>query len=442
MSVDLKNIYPKLVNLLLDPVFVVDATGAIVFVTDACEELLGYTASEMIGTPVLSYVHPDDRDRTLAAARNVMDGRPHLDFENRYLCKDGRAVHILWSARWSPEDRVRIAVARDVTALRQADQTRDVLYRIALAAHTSESIQALYECIQRELAALYPGRCLYLTRYDAVEETLSSPPAPATSGALRIDDGPLQNGTAIAELIRSGQPLLASRDLSSPGLGTMGVGQGGDSSWLGVPLVTQDRVLGAVVFESRSSEERLSVEDRELLEFVATQVATAIERGQAEKRLRFMAHHDPLTGLTNRSLFYDRLETALRSARRNDKRLALLYLDLDDFKQVNDSLGHVMGDRMLREVASRLEQCCRESDTVARMGGDEFTVVLTEVHESRHVDSKVRQIREAIALPMELDGARFSVSCSIGVAIYPDHGDSAEQLLHQADAGMYGMKRS
>ena len=143
MTIDFSPLYPKLVNLILDTIFVVDESGQIVFVSEACQRLLGYSPSEMIGTPLLNYIHPEDQERTLAAARRVMSGHTHTDFENRYLHRDGHAVHILWSARWSEEDRLRIAVARDVTALRRGDQTRNALYRISEAAHEAETLRDL-----------------------------------------------------------------------------------------------------------------------------------------------------------------------------------------------------------------------------------------------------------------------------------------------------------
>lgn len=154
-----------------------------------------------------------------------------------------------------------------------------------------------------------------------------------------------------------------------------------------------------------------------------------------------MAHHDALTGLTNRSLFYDRLETALRSADRNEGRLALLYLDLNDFKKINDTRGHETGDQLLIETARRLEDCTRETDTVARMGGDEFTVLLTDVHGHHSVETAVAKIRELMALPMDLEGKAFHVSCSIGAALYPEDGVTARELLSKADANMYLSKR-
>lgn len=219
MAVDLQKLYPKLIHLMMDTVFVVDSDNQIVFVSDACQELLGYTASELVGTTITNYMHHEDLESSKASITRVMSGQPHTDFRNRYIRKDGSVVFILWSARWYEEEGVRVGVARDVTA-----------------------------------------------------------------------------------------------------------------------------------------------------------------KVKAEEKLHFLAHHDPLTHLTNRSLFNDRLESALNSARRNSTGVALLFIDLNDFKVINDEYGHALGDRVLCEVARRLEACTRATDTVARMGGDEFTVLLTELH--------------------------------------------------------------
>lgn len=281
MPVDLKALFPKLTNLLHDAVFVVDQDDQVVYVSDACEPLLGYRADELMGTSITNYVHPDDQGATRASIVQVMEGQPHNDFCNRYIHKDGTTVYILWSARYSEEDGVRIGVARDVTALRQT-----------------------------------------------------------------------------------------------------------------------------------------------------------------EEKLRFLAHHDPLTGLANRLLFHERLESAMRAAHRHQNSLALLFLDLNDFKHINDVHGHAMGDRVLCMMAGRLEDCIRETDTVARMGGDEFTVLLTDIQSVETVSKKVEQIIAAVTAPL---GAEFgnikTPSCSIGVACYPADGEDADTLLSHADANMYRRKR-
>ncbi|MFV3324980.1 diguanylate cyclase domain-containing protein [Pseudomonas sp. NY15372] len=281
MPVDLQALYPRLIHLMLDTVFVVDRDNQIVFVSDACQALLGYLPEELVGTPITQYMHPDDLAATRASIIRVMNGQSHIDFRNRYIRKDGAIVHILWAACWSEEVGARIGVARNVTALTQA-----------------------------------------------------------------------------------------------------------------------------------------------------------------EEELRFLAHHDPLTKLTNRSVFNVRLDAALRAARRHGSTLALLFLDIDDFKGINDVHGHAIGDRVLCAVARRLEGCMRETDTVARMGGDEFTVLLTDIEAHGAVYEKVEQILAAMAEPLggELGGLKMP-SCSIGVACYPGDGEDADTLLSHADGEMYRVKR-
>ncbi|MFL1493198.1 diguanylate cyclase domain-containing protein [Pseudomonas antarctica] len=281
MAVDLQALYPKLIHLMLDTVFVVDSENLIVFVSDGCEALLGYRADELTGTPITHYMHPEDLARTRASIVRVMNGRPHVDFRNRYVRKDGEIVHILWAAFWSEEVGARIGVARDVTALTQA-----------------------------------------------------------------------------------------------------------------------------------------------------------------EEELRFLGHHDPLTALTNRSLFNDGLDSALQDAQRHNSTLALLFLDVDDFKGINDVHGHAVGDRVLCVIARRLERCVRENDLVARMGGDEFTVLLTDIQQHADVCAKVAQILAVMAEPLgaEFGGVKMP-SCSIGVAFYPVDGEDADTLLSHADGDMYRIKR-
>lgn len=280
MPVDLQTLYPKLIHLMLDTVFVVDAENQIVFVSDACHALLGYRAQELIGTPITRYMHPDDLEATKASIVRVMNGQPHFDFRNRYLRKDGEVVYILWAAFWSEEVGARIGVARNVTAL-----------------------------------------------------------------------------------------------------------------------------------------------------------------AQAEEELRFLAHHDALTKLPNRSLFTDRLESALRTAQRHGSRLALLFLDVDGFKAINDVHGHAAGDRVLCEIARRLQTCIRQTDTAARMGGDEFTVLLTDLQGDGTIAEKVAQILDVMAEPLDGDGTGMP-GCSIGVARYPQDGNDADTLLSHADGDMYRVKRS
>ncbi len=154
-----------------------------------------------------------------------------------------------------------------------------------------------------------------------------------------------------------------------------------------------------------------------------------------------MAQYDQLTQLPNRELLRDRLRAALAHARTVHGHMALLYVDLDRFKQVNDTHGHAVGDMLLQTVANRLKGCVRETDTVARIGGDEFVVLLHSVHAAEDADSVAGKIRQVLAQPMRLDGHDLRIEPSIGVARFPEHGEEEQQLFRHADQAMYAAKR-
>ena len=160
----------------------------------------------------------------------------------------------------------------------------------------------------------------------------------------------------------------------------------------------------------------------------------------AEERIRLLAYHDPLTGLPNRLLLLDRLTHALASARRRQGHVAVMFVDLDRFKNVNDSLGHAVGDKLLWEIAHRLNTCVREEDTVARLGGDEFVVVLESLRDKEDAMHIANKIHQAFERPIEVDQRMLHASASIGIALYPDDGENAEALMQNADTAMYQAK--
>lgn len=166
------------------------------------------------------------------------------------------------------------------------------------------------------------------------------------------------------------------------------------------------------------------------------------ERRQAEERAHHLAHHDMLTDLPNRTLIGDRIRQALTKAKRDKTRMALMFVDLDKFKPINDNFGHDIGDLLLKEAAKRLQDCMRESDTVARVGGDEFIVLLPTIEVDIDAMVVAEKICHALGQPFELDGHHLNISCSIGVAIYPEHGSDEEQLVKHADVAMYHAKQS
>lgn len=268
-------------DVLLEAICVVDKEGTFIYVSTGCERIFGYTPEEMVGRKMISMVHPDDRERTLKIASEIMDGDYKIDFENRYIRKDGSVVDILWSAQWSAVDQVRVAVARDVT-------------------HSKQTLE----------------------------------------------------------------------------------------------------------------------------------------------RLQRIAFFDPLTELPNRQLFRDRLQMAISRARREQGTLAVLFLDLDKFKQVNDVFGHMIGDKLLIDVAHRLQHQVRETDTVARFGGDEFVLLLDSVDTPQQARTIAEKIGHALRQPFTVKHQRLPMPASIGLALYPTHGDSVDGLLQAADNAMYRAKKA
>jgi diguanylate cyclase (GGDEF)-like protein/PAS domain S-box-containing protein len=166
------------------------------------------------------------------------------------------------------------------------------------------------------------------------------------------------------------------------------------------------------------------------------------ERKEAEERIRRLAHHDQLTGLPNRNLLTDRMNHALARARRHGGRMAVLYVDLDRFKPINDTLGHLAGDTVLKEVAGRLMGCVRSSDTVARVGGDEFVVVIEEISRPGEAARVARKIVDTLCRPIAVGSGECRISASIGVAVFPDDGLSIEEVCKAADVAMYRVKHS
>lgn len=348
------------IELLLDAIFVVDRDGYVRYVSAASERVFGYLPKEMIGQPILDFVHPEDRKKTRQAVNEILQGEMKPNFENRYIRKDGSIARIMWSARWSEEEQVRVAVARDVTERRRSEAMQAAMYAISEAANSPDSLPAMYQRIHRVVDDLLvaPGFM------DAIAEP--------NGEALSIPD---------------------------------------------------------------------TEKDRELLEFVRVQVAAAVERKQMHFQLEFMANYDQLTGLPNRRLFMDRIHKALERAARDKGNLAVLYLDLNNFKEVNDTYGHSAGDEVLRTMAERLAQCVRAADTVGRLGGDEFIVLLDTIAQPDDAFSVAEKVRAALSEPYELSMVSLTLIPSIGIAVYPEHGEEPETLIRHADGAMYRVKK-
>jgi diguanylate cyclase (GGDEF)-like protein/PAS domain S-box-containing protein len=429
-------------DLLLDAICVVDKEGHFIFVSAGGERIFGYRPEEMIGRQMLELIHPDDRAMTLNAVDKIVAGQPEPHFENRYIRKNGEVVHIMWSARWSEEDQCRIAVARDITHRKQAEAMQQAVFAIAEASHNTDDLNSLYQQIHHIIGSLLPAANCVIALYEPLADCISFPyyidkhtHAPAAQS--------LHSNSGYAQLIRNGEPLLLDAAQLADGQYAHFLDEDKNpkpQSWLGVALKMQGRITGALVIKSYSETARYSTKTVELLNYVSTQVAAAIERRQMMERLQQRALYDQLTRLPNRDLFYDRVHSAMTRARRNNELLSLLFLDLDKFKEVNDCFGHNTGDLLLEAVARRLESSVRECDTVSRFGGDEFVVLLENIDHSDQSNLVAEKIIEQLSMPFDLQGTIISITASIGLAHFPLHGDNEKDLLHHADNAMYAQK--
>lgn len=185
----------------------------------------------------------------------------------------------------------------------------------------------------------------------------------------------------------------------------------------------------------RRTNEELVISAVRALEVCDVAVAVAV-------RMTHQAEHDGLTGLPNRTLLGERLVQSIALAQRHRKRVALMYLDIDNFKQINDTLGHPVGDRLLQSAAQRLLSCVRLSDTVCRLGGDEFVILLSEVETQHDATLAAEKLVEAMARPHRIDGEALHMTLSIGISVYPDDGRDAETVVKNADTAMYYAKRA
>jgi len=195
------------------------------------------------------------------------------------------------------------------------------------------------------------------------------------------------------------------------------------------------------IFIQESSINAVKDKNGEITNYIAI-ISDISARKKAEEEIEHMATHDNLTGLPNRLLFQDRLDVAIKTAHREKSKFAIMFMDLDGFKNINDSLGHNAGDLVLKNVAYQLKTIVRESDTVSRMGGDEFILLLQGIHDRNGMVRLAEKIIAALNNPIKVDSTEAQIGCSIGIAIYPEHGDNVNELLKQADIAMYAIKES
>ncbi|HVE71737.1 MAG TPA: EAL domain-containing protein [Thermoanaerobaculia bacterium] len=374
--------------------------GRMLECNDAFAAILGYASrEELLRVPANAfYFSAEQREQFVNAVREQGSLR---GMEVCLRRKDGTAVWVIESVHLLGE--ILEGTVIDITDRKQAeDALRESEARYRLMAENSTDL----------IARTTPdGRFVYAS--DAIRNLLGYEPAEVIGAHIRDIIHPDDRPTLRAIVPNEHGHTFTYRAIRKDG-----------------SIVWFESTSRALFDENGATTEVISV-SRDIS-----------ERRRAEEQIEYQAYHDGLTGLPNRLLFRDRLTVALAHAKRQHSPLVLMFLDLDRFKIVNDTLGHSLGDDLLRANATRLRSVLREGDTIARMGGDEFTVLLTDLTDVRDAARIAQKLLDTVAQPVRVEGHELYVTTSIGIAVYPNDGDTAELLLKNADSAMYRAKEA
>ncbi len=431
-----------------DIVALIGADTTLQYASPAATRLLGYDPGDLVGHRVLDWIHPDDlagvvrRLKDVGVAGTAGKG---TQFRARDAHGDWHLLEAVAVDRLDDPAVGGIVVnARDVTdrAWTQSLLTGQtaILELIARGRPLTETLDALTAWVEHLLEGALAS-VLLVDGEGRRLRTVSAPrlPAPYCDGLGGLPVGP-RGGSCGAAVFR-GEPVIVTDIASSPHwqrCADLALSHGVRACWA-VPLSSRDGIpLGAFAVHWRLARAPKSRE-LDLLSLADRLASLAVMRDRAEHQLTHAGLHDPLTDLPNRTLLLDRIEHALARAGREQTKVAVLFTDLDRFKNVNDSLGHSAGDRLLLSVASRLSAALRPGDTVARLGGDEFVVLAEGLSDENEAAAIAQRLLAALGEPVSVDEHRLFVSASIGVAV-SDSQTTAERLLADADAAMYRAK--
>ena len=423
--------------------------GRFIYVSPACETILGYEPSALRDKPVTKLLHPDDVEQLAAVIRQLTDGALASSIATfRALRKDGQYVWLESTARLvggadgNPASRELHISSRDVTERKRAEnfeQARaQVLELIAENHPLAEVLNRLIALVEQE----YPGATGSIVLLSDGRLDHMAPSLPAEFRAA-LDGQLLRLTSAICSNAASGGETIVLSELATDehwtDLRDAAREHGLVTCWSVIVHSSTGDVMGMFNILLRT---RLDVDaaGRRLLEMVGRLITIATEHQELTYQLAYRAHHDSLTGLPNRLLFEDRLNQAIARATEQGHLVALLCLDLDRFKVVNDTLGHHAGDLLLAQLTRRIQSILRPTDTLARMGGDEFTLILPEMPSAHDAEQVAQRLLDLLRLPFEISGQELFVTGSVGIAICPEDGREWSSLQKNADLAMYRAK--
>ncbi len=403
--------FQRFFDFIPDLMCIASTEGALLKINPMWQEVLGYSEQEILSRPFLDLVHPDDRDSTIKEVKRQLAGEGTMQFTNRYRCKDGSYKWLEWRATPAVEKKLLFASARDITGRRQVEKTLHES-KNQLRLLLDSTAEAIYGIDLQGNCTFCNPACLKMLNYQRADDLIGKNMHDlihyrhADGTPFPVKDCRIYRAFLTGENSHVDDEVLWRAD-----------GTSFPVEYWSYPQILDDKMVGAVV-------SFLDITDRR----------------KSEEIIWKQANFDVLTGLPNRHMFRDRMEQEIRKSTRSGIPIALMFIDLDHFKEVNDTLGHDMGDLLLIEASRRIIDCVRATDIVARMGGDEFTILMTGIDDVSSIERVVQNIIQKLSSAFCLRDEMAYVSASIGISLYPNDADAIEGLFKNADQAMYVAK--
>jgi len=420
---------------------VVYANPAAVAVTGVAEEkMLGSRFSDLFG---------EQNRQLIEEMLATLDDAPAVLDEAAPVLVDNKIITLAFLPVRHDDQYSVIVIVRDITARKAAaaelafeSSLNQAVARISELLISAGTMESIAEVISEEAKKLTGSGYGFVGYTD--DETCSFRPVTLARDiwqACQVVDKNIvfhQFSGLWGWVLTAKQPLLTNAARNDPRSSGTPEGHIPIDRFLGVPALLNGQLIGMLALANPAHD--YGIQDLRVAERLASLYALALQKQRDEARIEHLAHHDPLTGLVNRHLFNDRLETGLTLSRRHMQKLALLFIDLNDFKLINDTLGHDAGDHVLVEVARRLLDTVRNSDTVARIGGDEFMVIIHDLPDKKAAEVVAEKMLRRFSQPILVKGKVCSIGACIGISVYPDDGEDGETLQRKADKAMYCVK--
>lgn len=419
--------------------------GLISRINVALESETGFYGEQIVGKPWTELIAPEERAAADDALRATSrDEAAELD--SLLLDRLGNRIDVqlkLVPLHIGDEIHGAYAIFKNVAAQRNAEraielQSERIRRLYLVAASRADSIDEQIDATLRLGMEQFGFDQGYVTVFAPNHVTIRN----AQGGGTVTKDAVYSLSTSLSRHLRTDHTVLVIPDMDAPEWRDDPARHTAPwRSYVGIRLNVNGEVYGALVFGSRIPHPGgVTAQERDLLALMGLFVAAALERAEHAQRVEQLAFTDSLTGLPNRVLFNDRLSHTLATAKRYDRGFAVMYVDIDNFKDINDTFGHVVGDAALVEVARRLQEALRESDTVARFGGDEFVILQPIVDGPADAADLARKLSFALEPAVTIDGVAHSIHASIGIALFPQDAPTLDELLREADRALYAAK--